>query len=65
MFGLSFETQGNQTFRRDIPGLCPLYPRVPEKPEKKKLVFNSRPLQSFQELGCRGPAIGVIWGIRA
>ena len=26
-FGMSFETQGNQTFRRDIPGFWPGYPR--------------------------------------
>ena len=32
-FGMSFETQGKQTFWRDIPG-------VPEKFEKQKLVFN-------------------------
>ena len=25
-FGMSFETQGNQTFWRDTPGLCPGYP---------------------------------------
>ena len=36
-FGMSFETQGNQTFWRDIPG-------VPEKFEKKKFLFNFRPL---------------------
>ena len=38
-FGMSFETQGNQTFWRDIPG-------VPEKFEKKRFVFNFRPLKS-------------------
>ena len=35
---------GNQTFARDIPGFCRDILGVPEKFEKKKLVFNSRPL---------------------
>ena len=35
-FGHVFETQG-QTFWRDIPGLLPGYPRVPEKLGKKSL----------------------------
>ena len=43
-FGVSFETQGNQTFWRDIPGFCRDIPAAPEKFEKKKFVFNSRPL---------------------
>ena len=42
-FGMSFENQGNQTFWRDIPDI----PRAPEKFEKKKFVFNSRPLVSL------------------
>ena len=42
-FGMSFETQGNQTFSRDIPGFCRDIPEAPEKFEKK-FVFNSRPL---------------------
>ena len=33
-FGMSFETQGNQTFGRDIPG-------VPERLERKKKFFAS------------------------
>ena len=37
-FGMSFETQGNQTFWRDIPGFLPGYLRKFEK-----IVFNSRP----------------------
>ena len=43
-FGMSFETQGNQTFWRDIPGFCRDMPGALEKFEKKKFVFNSRPL---------------------
>ena len=57
-FGVYFETQGNQTFGRDIPGFCRDIPELPEKLEKKKgFVFNSCALQnyggsekSFQEL---------------
>ena len=36
-FGMPFETQGNQTFWRDIPGFCRDIPGVPEKFEKKSL----------------------------
>ena len=43
-FGMSFETQGYQTFWRDIPGFCRDIPGVPEKFEQKRFVFNSRPL---------------------
>ena len=43
-FGMSFETQGNQMFWRDIPGFCGEIPGAPEKFEKNKFVFNSRPL---------------------
>ena len=38
-FGMSFETQGNQTFWRDIPGFC-----RDISLRKKKTVFNSCPL---------------------
>ena len=37
-FGMSFETQGNQTFWRDIPGFWRDIPGVPEKFEKKVCV---------------------------
>ena len=43
-FGMSFETQGNQTFWRDIPGFSWDIPGMPEKFEKKRFVFNSRSL---------------------
>ena len=33
--GLLFETQGNQIFGRDVPGLVPGYPGVPEELEEK------------------------------
>ena len=37
------ETQGSQTFWRDVPGFCRDIPGVTEKLEKKKFVFNSGP----------------------
>ena len=40
-FGMSFETQGNQTTWRDILGFCRDVLGAPEKFEKKKFVFNS------------------------
>ena len=43
-FGMSFETQRNHTFWRDILGFCRDIPGVPEKFEKKRFVFHSRPL---------------------
>ena len=36
-FGMSFKTQGNQTFWRDIPAFLPGYSGVPEKFERKSL----------------------------
>ena len=36
-FGMSFETQGNQTFWRDIPGFFQDIPGAPEKFERKKV----------------------------
>ena len=50
-FGMSFETQGNQTFWRDMPGFCRDIPGrgVPEKFEGKGFVFNSRPLKMRRE----------------
>ena len=39
-FGVSFETQGSQTFWRDIPGFCPDIPGAPKKFEKKEFLFN-------------------------
>ena len=47
MFGMSFETQGSQTFWRDIPGFCW---DIREKFEKKMFVFNSRPLSRDSEI---------------
>ena len=35
-FGMSFETQGNQTFCRDIPGFCRHIPEVPDNQGKTK-----------------------------
>ena len=49
---MSFETQENQTFWRDIPGFCQDIPGVPEKFEKKRFVFIFRPLET-----------GTIWQI--
>ena len=43
-FGRSFETHENQFFFRDILGFCRDIPGVPEKFEKKRFGFNSRPL---------------------
>ena len=51
-FGMSFETQGNQTFLAGKPNFfggisrdfCRDIPEMPEKFEKQKIVFNSRPL---------------------
>ena len=40
---MSFETQANQTFWRDIPGFCWDIPEMPDKFEKK-FVFNFWPL---------------------
>ena len=40
-FGMSFETQGNQTFWRDIPGFCRGFLGAPEKFEKKVCVQSS------------------------
>ena len=42
-FGMSLETQGIKLFWRDIPGFCRDIPEAPEKFEKKKFGFNSRP----------------------
>ena len=43
-FGMCLETTEIKLFRRDIPGFCCDIPEVPEKLEKKKYVFSSRPL---------------------
>ena len=37
--------QGHQTILVEYPGILPGYPGVPEKFEKRKFVFNSRPLK--------------------
>ena len=36
-FGMSFETQGNETLWWDVPGFCRDIPEAPEKFEKKSL----------------------------
>ena len=43
-FGMSFETQGNQTFLAGYPGILPDIPGVPAEFENKKFVFKYRPL---------------------
>ena len=43
-FGMPLETREIKLFWRDIPGFCRDIPDVPKKLEKKKFVFNSRPL---------------------
>ena len=43
-FDMSLETRGIKLFWWDIPGFCRNIPEVPEKFEKKKLVFNFCPL---------------------
>ena len=43
-FGLSFETQENQTFWQDIPGFCRDIPEVPERFEKKVCVHLWAPI---------------------
>ena len=43
-FDMSLETREIKLFWRDVPGFCRDIPGVPEKFEKKKFVFNSRPL---------------------
>ena len=50
-FGMSLETQGIKLFWRDIPGFCRDIPEAPEKFEKKKFGFNSRPLLDWRMLG--------------
>ena len=44
-FGMPLETGEIKLFWRDIPGFCRGIPAVPEKLEKKKLVFNFWPLE--------------------
>ena len=46
-FGMSFETQGNQTFWRDILGFCRDILGVPEKFEKKSLCSMLVPICHF------------------
>ena len=43
-FGMLLETREIKHFWRDIPGCCRDIPELPEKFEKKKFVFNFRPL---------------------
>ena len=40
---------GNQTFLAGYPGILPGYPGSARTFEKKKFVFNSRPLKSFAQ----------------
>ena len=50
-FGMSFETQENQTFWRDIPGFCLGYPGGARKVGEKKVSvqFSSPTLNNFRE----------------
>ena len=41
---MSLKTREIKLFGRDIPGFCWDIPAAPEKFEKKKFVFNSRPV---------------------
>ena len=43
-FGMPLETREIKLFGRDIPGFCRDIPGMPEKFEKKRFGFNSRPL---------------------
>ena len=53
---MSFKTQGNQTFWRDIPGFCWDIPGVPEKFEKKSLCSILGPLKlRYFRKPLRGP----------
>ena len=49
-FGMSLETREIKFFWRDTPGFCWDIPAVPEKFEKKKFVFNFRPLLQSQDV---------------
>ena len=44
-FDMSLKAREIKLFWRDIPGFCRDIPEVPEKFEKKKFAFNSRPLK--------------------
>ena len=44
-FGMSFETQGSQTFWAGYPGILRDIPGVPEKFEQKWFGFYFRPLE--------------------
>ena len=48
-FGMSLETREIKLFGRDIPGFCRDIPEEPEKFEKKRFGFNSRPLTWAQK----------------
>ena len=53
MFGMSLETQGNQTLGRDISGFWLGYvPGAPEKFQRKKLVFLFGPYFITSNVGC-------------
>ena len=47
-FGMPLETREIKLFGRDIQGFCWDIPGAPEKFEKKKFVFNSRPLENIR-----------------
>ena len=49
-FGMSLETREIKLLGRDIPGFCRDIPGVPEKFEKKRFVFNSRPLETSPKM---------------
>ena len=48
-FDMSLEAREIKLFGRYIPGFCRDIPGAPEKFEKKKFVFNSRPLESSDD----------------
>ena len=48
-FDTSLETREIKLFGRDIPGFCRDIPGLPEKFEKKKFVFNFRPLKAHPD----------------
>ena len=50
-FGMSFETQGNQTFWRDIPGFCPGYPEGARKSGEQKTNKHKQLRGTVPEMG--------------
>ena len=63
-FGMSFETQGNQPFWRDIPGFAGISRGCPKSLTKKRFVFNSRPLFPPPKFQCFSSQC-ALHGLRA